>query len=74
MKCVMCKSGETLPGMTTQTLQRGESLVVVKDVPAHICQQCGEDYLDETISQQLFELAEVAVAHGAELEIRSFAA
>ena len=74
MKCVLCKSGETEPGKTTQTLQRGNSLVVVKDVPANICSQCGEEYLDEAIARQLLELAEETVKHGSEIEVRRFAA
>lgn len=37
MKCVICKHGETRPGKTTVTLERGGATIVVKGVPAWIC-------------------------------------
>lgn len=46
MKCVICKHGETRPGMTTVTLERGGATLVVKGVPARICGNCGEAYVD----------------------------
>ena len=74
MKCVICKHGQTLPGKVTVPLQRGETTVVVKDVPAEVCQNCGEYYLDSQITARLFQTAEQAVKNGAEVEIIRFAA
>lgn len=42
MKCVICKTGETRSGTTTVTLSRGETTVVIKNVPAEVCDTCGE--------------------------------
>ena len=50
MKCVMCKGGELAPGKTTVKVQRGETLVIIKDVPADVCQDCGEAYLDGNVA------------------------
>ena len=36
MKCVICKQGETLPGVTTVTLERNGLTLVVKSVPARV--------------------------------------
>ncbi|MBV8362877.1 MAG: YgiT-type zinc finger protein, partial [Deltaproteobacteria bacterium] len=36
MKCVVCKHGDTRPGSTTVTLERGGGTLVVKSVPARI--------------------------------------
>ncbi len=47
MKCVVCKHGETRPGTTTVTLTRGETTLVVKGVPACVCSNCGEEYVDD---------------------------
>lgn len=47
MKCVICKTGETAPGKVTVTLQRDEATVLIKDVPAEVCDNCGEYYLTE---------------------------
>jgi YgiT-type zinc finger domain-containing protein len=35
MKCVLCKQGEAYTGKVTVTLQRGDTLVIIKQVPAH---------------------------------------
>lgn len=74
MTCVICKKGEALSGMTTVTLQRGGCTVIFKDVPARICDNCGEYYLDEKTTAELLARAESAVKNGAEVEIVRFAA
>ena len=74
MKCVICKQGETESGQVTVTLQRGESTIIFKSVPAEVCENCGEYYLSEAITEQLLSLAEEAVKSGAEVEILRFAA
>jgi YgiT-type zinc finger domain-containing protein len=74
MKCAICKHGETHPGKATTTLQRGQTTVIIKDVPAEICGNCGEDYLSEAITRRVMALAEEAVKKGAEVEILRFAA
>ncbi len=47
MQCVICKHGETQPGHATVTLERGDLTFVVKHVPARVCDNCGEEYVDE---------------------------
>lgn len=74
MKCTLCRHGETRPGFTTITLQRGETTVVIKGVPADVCDNCGEYYLDAEMSARILGLAEEAVRHGAEVEVLRYAA
>ena len=74
MKCVICKHGETHPGNVTVTLQREGSTIVFKGVPAEVCENCGEYYLSETITEKLLKEAEKAVKSGAEVEILRFVA
>lgn len=74
MSCVICKTGELKAGKTTVTLQRGETTVVVKDVPADICDNCGEYYLSEAMTESVLAMAEGAVKKGAEVEILRWAA
>ncbi len=74
MTCVICKTGRTEPGVTTVTLQRGNTGVVIKDVPAQICGDCGEYYLGELEAQKVNTLAEGATERNAELEILHYAA
>jgi len=74
MKCVICKQGETRHGVVTVPLQRGDNTVIFKNVPADVCRNCGEYYLDETTTQDLLERAEQAVSRGAEIEVVRLAA
>lgn len=74
MRCGICKKGETTPGEVTVTLQRGETTVIFKGVPADVCENCGEYYVSESVSDRLLKRAEVAVKNGAEVEILRFAA
>ena len=74
MKCVICKQGQTEKGLTTVTLERGRTTVVIKDVPADICENCGEYYLSEDITEKVQSLAEQAFQHGAEIEVLRYAA
>ncbi len=74
MKCVICKTGETAPGKVTVTLERGATVLLVKEVPAQVCEQCGEYYLDEHTTRRLYEQTEKALERNAELEVLRYAA
>jgi len=74
VKCVVCKQGETCSGHTTVTLQRGVCTVIVKEVPADVCENCGEYYLSEEVSAQLEKRADDAAKSGGEVKILSYAA
>ena len=74
MNCVICKTGHTIPGKVTITLQRNESVVVIKDVPAQVCDDCAEYYLDEVVAARIYALAEDAVSRHAEVEVLRYAA
>ncbi len=53
MKCLVCKEFETEDGITKVTLVRGELQVRIKNVPARICPNCGEEYVDEKVAARL---------------------
>lgn len=74
MKCPICRQGEIAPGKTTVTLERGDTVVVIRDVPADVCGTCGEYYLDARIAEKVLASADDAVKRGAVVEIVKFAA
>ena len=74
MTCALCKNGATRRGTVTITLERGKTVVVVRDVPADVCENCGEYYLDSSVAQAVYQRAEAAVARNAEVEILRYAA
>lgn len=74
MNCVICKTGETKPGLAIVTLHRGDTTVLIKGTPAEVCQNCGEYYLDETVARKVYGQAEEAVQRQAEVEILRYVA
>ena len=74
MKCVICKTGQTQPGTTTLTLERGSATLVYKAVPAEICDTCGEAYLEEATTTGLLAAAHRAASGGTEVEVQRYAA
>lgn len=74
MKCVICKTGDTRPGVTTVTLQRADTVVVIRDVPAEICENCGEYYLSESTAKRVYASADETARRHVEVEIQRFAA
>ena len=56
MPCAICRIGDTHPGQTTVTLERDQTTLVVRGVPAAVCSNCGEEYLDELTSIGLLDL------------------
>ena len=74
MKCSICKTGNTRPGITTVTLERDNTVVVIRDVPAEICEDCGEYYLSDAIARRVYADAEATANRHVEVEIQRFAA
>lgn len=74
MTCTICKKGTTRPGLVTVTLQRGESTVVIKEVPADVCANCGEYYLNVETSERVMRIANEAVARGVQVEVSKYVA
>jgi len=74
MTCSICKNGRTRSGTTTLVFERGNSTIIVKNVPAEICDNCDESYLLENISRDVLELVNKEIGKGIEVEILNFAA
>ncbi len=66
------KHGNTRPGKMTATLERSDTTIVVKQVPADVCDNCGEEYLSQEISAQLLKQAEEAVKAGIQVDVRKY--
>lgn len=74
MKCPVCKHGRQIERHVTVTLDRGPVTVIFKNVPARVCENCGEQFVDEKTTASLLAQAEAAAKSGAEIEVRPFAA
>jgi len=58
-KCPLC-GGSKKPGKTTFTSELGFGVVVVREVPATVCSQCGADWIEDTIASKLEEIVDEA--------------
>jgi len=50
--CPLCGGSKT-QGTTTFTVDLGFGVVVVRDVPATVCAQCGADWISDAIAARL---------------------
>jgi YgiT-type zinc finger domain-containing protein len=67
--CPVCKNGTLKPGTATVTLERSGSLIIFKEVPADVCDNCAAYFLSEETSKSVYEKANEAIKNGAEVEI-----
>jgi len=69
MNCVICKTGTMYEGQVTVTLEKNGSIILIKEVPAHICDVCEHYYLDEAITGEVLKRGKEGLLKGAELEV-----
>ena len=55
-KCYFCK-GRVHKEEVTVDYRWGDTLIVIKGVPAGVCQQCGEKYIDSSVYKEMETLA-----------------
>lgn len=69
MECTLCKNGTTEKGYVTVTLEKGETIVLIKNVPAEVCSNCGHYNLSSEMTQLVLEKGKEAYKKGNELEV-----
>jgi YgiT-type zinc finger domain-containing protein len=57
--CPLC-GGSKRAGTTTFTAELGFGVVVVRNVPALVCAQCGADWIPDEVAARIEELVEDA--------------
>ncbi len=58
--CPVCHGGHKQPSTTTFTVELGFGIVVVRDVPAQVCDLCGTDWLEDSVAEKLELIIEQA--------------
>ncbi len=74
MDCAICRHGSLEEGAVTVVLERGDSTVIFKEVPARVCDNCGEELVSAEVNESLLRRAEEALNRGATLELLRYAA
>ena len=73
MDCIMCKNGNTRAGIDTLTFEMKGHLIIIRDVPGEVCENCGHFYIDSEAAIEVQKKTKRAVAEGAEVEILKYA-
>ena len=61
MNCFLCK-GDMENQQVTHTVDLGNCIVIVKNVPASVCAQCGEVWYSGTVAKQLEKIVDAVTA------------
>jgi len=73
MECLICKNGTTKEGFDTVSFEKEGHLIVIRQVPGEVCENCGHFYIDSAVAVELQKKTKKAIADGAELEIFKYA-
>ncbi|MGZ8845385.1 MAG: type II toxin-antitoxin system MqsA family antitoxin [Pyrinomonadaceae bacterium] len=57
MTCLVCKHNQFKQGKTILPIERDKAIVLITDIPARVCENCGEAYLEEETAQDVQDLA-----------------
>lgn len=68
--CPLC-GGHRVPGRTTFSADLGTGVVIVRNVPATVCDQCGAEWVDDVTAAELEGVAADARRRGAQVEVLS---
>ena len=68
MNCAFCKAPLS-NGRVNHIVDLGEHIIIVKNVPANVCKQCGEYFVDTAIALKLESIVENARKNNAEVFI-----
>ena len=72
MKCPLC-AGDMEKGTTTLTFNKApEETIVVRNVPAEVCAQCGEAFIDFQTTQKVEKVIKAAESSGLKMGFLEF--
>lgn len=74
MTCPICRNGELAEGTADHTLTHEGTTLVVKDVPADVCDNCGEAFFDAEVTDRLLAIAREAAEAGVVVDVRTYVA
>ena len=66
--CSIC-CGRKVPGKTTYSVDLGFGVVIIRNVSATICDQCGEEWIAPDVARRLEKLVEEARQKKLQVEV-----
>jgi YgiT-type zinc finger domain-containing protein len=58
MNCIICRQADYIDGLTSVPFERDEFRLLIKNVPAQVCPNCGEALVEEKVGIQLLRFAD----------------
>ena len=68
--CPLC-GAELSPGRITFSADLGTGVLVVRNVPATVCDRCGSEWLDDATAAEIERKTEDVRVRGAQVEVLS---
>ena len=72
MNCPLCKTGVLEPSTHANLFERGKTVLLVRDVPALVCNQCGDAYYDSEVTERCRLMLNEAVTRKDEIVVTAF--
>jgi YgiT-type zinc finger domain-containing protein len=69
--CPLC-GGLKKPGATTFTADMGDTLVVIRNVPATLCSLCGNEWLSDEVAANIESIVEEAKNIHRQVEVTQY--
>ena len=74
MNCPLCRNGRLQEGRADTSILREGLVLVVREVPADICDNCGEQFFDADVTDRLLDIADEAAEAGVFVDVRRYVA
>ncbi|MCH3965528.1 MAG: type II toxin-antitoxin system MqsA family antitoxin [Clostridium sp.] len=71
MNCILCKSKLTR-GKVNHIVDLNGHIIIIKDVPANVCKQCGEYFIENDVALKLEKIIEEVVKNKAEIFVVNY--
>lgn len=71
MNCILCKSN-MINGKVNHIVDLDGHIIIIKDVPANICRQCGEYFIENNIALKLEKIVEEVMKNKAEIFVVNY--
>lgn len=73
MNCTFCKHGNTSPALINFSINRGEKIIVLKNIQADVCDTCGEQFLSNDTLKLIENKVTETISNQTELEVLNMA-
>ena len=70
--CTTCKNGMMKPGFTSVTFDKDNVVIVFRNVPAQVCEVCGDYIIEGSIAKSLLKTAKEEREKGHEISILNY--